>query len=61
MEDVKGELESLNKVYESYGYIREYEMFLYFESMMINPRFFRLVKEYRGSNPEILKRQKLIK
>ena len=61
MEDVKSELESLKQIYNSYGHIQEYDMFLRFESLMIDLRFFRLVKEYRGSNPEILKRQALIK
>lgn len=61
MEDVKSELESLKQIYEAHGYIREYDTFLMFESMMIDSRFYRLVKEYRGSNPEILKRQALIK
>lgn len=61
MEDVKAELESLKSIQESYGNDSEYDMFLRFRELMIDKKFYRLVKEYSGGNEKILEYKEFIK
>lgn len=61
MEDVNGELQALENISSTYGHDREWDMFLFFQSKMIDYKLFRLVREYAGTNPRILKLKKAIK